>query len=236
MSFILFTSDWLFLPPFLWSLCKDWWVIKRCSQWLARQWLSTVKSTYGYPFTCTLTFCSFRVFSFFLLSSCAVEALEWNNSAGHASVRCLWLMRSPSTKEGHSLLHKRKVNLGTNASWKMRFWVQTLWQSNINERQAFIPSNSWTSVRRLLIAFLCDPHPPGRSDSGATWPRPCPCCPCASAVSKGCRSAGSATATSWPSPASISRCCPSPSSFAAAPRPSSRWARREVGRGSGVWL
>lgn len=36
----------------------------------------------------------------------------------------------------------------------MRFWVQTLWQSNINERQAFISSNSWISTHGFLIAFF----------------------------------------------------------------------------------
>lgn len=155
-----------------------------------------MKSASGLPFTCSPTLCSFNFFSF-LMSSCAVEAHGWNNSVGQAA--CDSCSLHPA-KEGHSPLHESKVNLGTSASWKMRFWVQTLWQSNINERQAFISSDSWISMRRFLITFLRDSPSTfglsGRSGNGATWPRPCPCCPCASVASSGCRSAGSATATS----------------------------------------
>lgn len=83
-----------------------------------------------------------------------------------------------------------------------------------------------------LVQHLCS----GRSASGATWPCLCLCCPCVSAALRGCRSAGSVTATSLLNLASTSLCSPSPSSSAEEPNPSSRCCTLNVPLSNKIFL
>lgn len=79
------------------------------------------------------------------------------------------------------------------------------------------------SVQLLIPMTLILPLCTGRSVSGVTWPSLCLCSPCVSVVLRGCRSVGSAIATSWLNPEFTSLCSPSLPSCDVGPNPSLRY-------------
>lgn len=210
----------------------DIWIITGCFYCGKRSTIAA-NSEQSPPITSTRT--SYSLISSWKLSFHVAKECRLNSWSSWASV-CLWLIYRPYlelkgrafyiTQWQSEFRHKCFLD---NEIWSKRQGKamfmsnepMNLFLSRILNFCAFdIDSNS---VPLLIPMTPILPLTTGRSASGVIWPSPCLCSPCVSAVLRSCRSAGSATVTSWPNLEFTSRCSPLLPSFGVGPNPSLRY-------------